>query len=317
MGLNRLLLFAALGVTVAIPPNIIFLQSDSFDGRLMDQVRPVVPSLLSPVSRASTLFIQTDATMYYKLILGELRNDFISKGTTFARHYCNSPQCVPSRTSMVTGRYVHESLTPNNGQGLALSTKTGALDENCISNWNERWCSEIAQKQNISATLIDMMAGAGYELALFGRFDIGAGILQDYPGTTGDGWVRTAFDARRFRSHVADLVLCFQHDGPELGILARGAALVGAMDSGPWNSTDENANDPFAADQAKANEVRGTLLQRRCPSTVTVTSEPLDRCTHGLQTTRPTLPCPQRRHGSCGWGSMHRIRPTRWAPPLS
>ena len=158
-----------LAVVQGTPPNIMFLQSDSFDGRLMDP---------------------TDVTMAYKLILGELRNDFISKGTTFARHYCNSPQCVPSRTSMATGRYVHDSLTANNGQGIARSTKTGLLDKNCVANWDSNWCSDLAIQQNISATLVDMMAGAGYELALFGRFDMGAGILQDYPGTTGDGWVR-------------------------------------------------------------------------------------------------------------------------------
>jgi len=49
-------------------------------------------------------------------------------------------------------------------------------------------------------------AGRPLPLCPFGRFDIGAGILDDYPGTDGDGW----------------------HDGPELGILARGAAIEGA-----------------------------------------------------------------------------------------
>jgi len=74
--------------------------------------------------------------------------------------------------------------------GLSSEHENGVLDVNCIANWDAGWCADLAVKQNVSATLIDMMAGAGYELALYGRFDMGAGILQDYPGTTGDGWVR-------------------------------------------------------------------------------------------------------------------------------
>jgi hypothetical protein len=39
-----------------------------------------------------------------------------SEGVNFVRHYTNSPQCVPSRTSMLTSRYVHDTDTSNNGQ---------------------------------------------------------------------------------------------------------------------------------------------------------------------------------------------------------
>ena len=37
---------------------------------------------------------------------------------------------------MMTGRYVHEMDTTNNGQGLARSTKTGKLDSGCVAAWN-------------------------------------------------------------------------------------------------------------------------------------------------------------------------------------
>jgi len=97
----------------------------------------------------------------------------------------------------------------------------------------------MAARQNISATLIDVMRAAGYRFAPFGRFDVGAGVLQDYPGTDGDGF----------------------HDGPELGILARGAALPGAIDArGPRANTDAADPDPFPADARRAAAAKAWLL---------------------------------------------------------
>jgi hypothetical protein len=113
---------------------------------------------------------------------------------------------------MMTSRYVHETGTTNNGQGLARSTKTGALDSNCVADWDDATCTQFAQRQNVSQTLLDVVAAAGYDLQLFGRFDVGAGILDDYPGTTGDGF----------------------HGGPYLGTLARGANIPGMAVCEDW-----------------------------------------------------------------------------------
>ena len=199
-------------------PNIIFLQADSVDGRLFDP---------------------TDAAMYSKLLIDAVRANYLSRGVTFARHYTTSPQCVPSRTSMVTSRYIHESWTPNNGQGLARSTRTGALDSSCVAAWGRAFCEATAARQNVSATFLDGLQQAGYRFAPFGRFDIGAGVLDDYPNTDGDGW----------------------HDGPELGILARGAAIGGAIDArGPRASTNTADPDAFPADQRRAGSARDWLL---------------------------------------------------------
>jgi arylsulfatase K len=198
-------------------PNIIWLQADSVDGRLFD-----------PTS-----------DMYTKLLIDAVRENYLNFGVNFVRHYTNSPQCVPSRTSMVTSRYVHDSWTPNNGQGLARSTVTGLLDENCVSTWGNRsFCEMTAARQNVSKTLIDVVKDSGYRFAPFGRFDFGGGILQDYPGTDGDGW----------------------HDGPELGILARGAAIDGPIDSrGPRANTNSNDPNPFPADQRRAENAKAWL----------------------------------------------------------
>lgn len=205
-------------------PNIIWLQSDSMDGRLHDP---------------------TDEVMFNKLLLRGFRS-WTDSGVTFVRHYSNSPQCVPSRTSMMTGRYVHSIATPNNGQGIAFSTLTGKLDVNCIAEWSEDWCSRTAaiqRQRGVNKTIIDVMRDMDYDLALFGRFDTGAGILQDYPHTNGDGW----------------------HDGPSLAILARGAALWGSINANPLSSTTENDHSPYQND-VRVQELALQWLQNRAPS---------------------------------------------------
>jgi arylsulfatase K len=199
-------------------PNIIWLQTDSMDGRLLDPTSPY----------------------YDKVKLRGIKGGLVAKGATFARHFTASPQCVPSRTSMLTGRYAHEMDTTNNGQGLARSTKTGVLDSNCVAAWNATTCAAFAAVQNQSFTLLDLLAGAGYDLQLFARFDVGAGVMDDYPahGPTGDGF----------------------HGGPVLDILARGANIPGATKEEPLNATRQDVADPYAADVAAGEKVVNFLM---------------------------------------------------------
>ena len=134
----------------------------------------------------------------------------------------------------MVGRYVSDIHTTNNGQGIARSTKTGKLDSYCVSEWNTSQCEAFAAEQNVSATLLDMVASAGYKLNLFGRFDVGAGIIDDYGGTTsGDGF----------------------HGGPSDVILARGSGINGESDTEPWSSTSTNDNDPYSHDSAITDDV--------------------------------------------------------------
>ena len=170
---------------------------------------------------------------YYKIFLRGIKSTLIEKGTSFSRHYCTSPQCVPSRTSLMTGRYVSDTGTTNNGQGIAASTKTGKLDSACVSNWNASQCAAFAAAQKVNATILDLLASAGYDLQLFGRVDAGAGILDDYAGTTGDGF----------------------HGGPSLPILSRGANIHGITKEEPYSASTESDPAPYATDVAHAASV--------------------------------------------------------------
>lgn len=214
----RTLLLALLsisGVVVySLAPNIIWLQTDSMDGRLLD-----------PTS-----------SYYYKLKIEHIKSRLVDNGVTFARHYTNSPQCVPSRTALMTGRYAHEARTTNNGNGLARSTMTGLLDTGCVAAWGESECELMAAHQgNQNFTILDLLKSAGYDLQLFSRFDAGAGIIQDYPQhqPSGDGF----------------------HGGPSLVILGRGADVPGTTKEEPFNATSSGDKNPYEVDQATGDRV--------------------------------------------------------------
>lgn len=217
--LSLMLLASALLAAAAArtQPNIIWLQSDSMDGRLLDPTSPY----------------------YEKVFIDGIKRELIGKGVSFVRHYTTSPQCVPSRTSLMTGRYVHETLTTNNGQGLARSTKTGALDSNCVRSWDAATCTEFARTQNQSYQILDLLAAAGYDLQLFARFDAGAGILDDYPAhvPTGDGF----------------------HGGPTLPIVSRGANIPGATKGDPYSSSSQTETNPYASDVKVGADVAAFL----------------------------------------------------------
>ena len=98
-----------------------------------------------------------------------------------------------------------------------------------MAQWGAPACELFAQQQRQNYTFLDLLASAGYDLQLFGRFDVGAGVLDDYPlhKPTGDGF----------------------HGGPTVDILARGANIPGATKEEPLGATEVNDTDPYAADQ--------------------------------------------------------------------
>merc|ERR1711998_172264 len=83
--------------------NILFLMCDSMDGRVLDPTSPLWDRVEMPHLRA-----------------------LAASGTNFVRTYAESPQCVPSRASMFTGRYTHEIKAWSNEVGVAMVPKVRA-----------------------------------------------------------------------------------------------------------------------------------------------------------------------------------------------
>lgn len=173
------------------------------DGRLVDETSPY----------------------FHKVALPALRT-LAANGVTFARTYTASPQCVPSRTSMLTSRYVHEINTWSNCQGIARSPATGKLDSNCVSEWSQAQCEAFAAEQNVNETFFDSLRSAGYRVQIIGRVDAGAGILDENPLATGDGF----------------------HGGPSLPIQSRAADIRRATQASPPSQVNDNTSRPYAGD---------------------------------------------------------------------
>lgn len=146
------------------PSNILFLMCDSMDGRVLDPTSPVSQRMEMPNLRK----------------LARL-------GTNFVRTYAASPQCVPSRTTMFAGRRIDQVRTWNNDQGLAAAPD-GKIDPSCLKNYDQERCAELAAAQGLKSTLADSLQGAGCELCIFGKVDVGAGIIEHNESTT-PGWV--------------------------------------------------------------------------------------------------------------------------------
>ena len=182
------------------------------DGRLMD-----------PASPYNSLWMMTG-----------LRRFLFPHAVTFTRHYTNSPQCVPSRTSMLSSRYVHQTATSNNGQGFAANLwgAPGSLDQGCVRSWNATQCAAFAARQNTSELFLHIAQRAGYQLHPFGRFDAGGGIVETFNGT-GDGF----------------------HGGPNLAILCREANIPGTTKADPLNTTSTSDPSPYGPDSAVAGSV--------------------------------------------------------------
>lgn len=138
-------------------PNILFLMADSMDGRVVDNQTPQSAAIELPF----------------------LRDFFLKEGTSFVRTYANSPQCVPSRASMCTGRRTDQIEAWSNEKGLA-SSPHGELDETCVKYFGAKKCTEYAKTQRYNETMFTAMSALGYGVDLYGKVDIGAGLLNNH-----------------------------------------------------------------------------------------------------------------------------------------
>jgi len=186
--------------------NILFLMSDSMDGRVLDPTSPV----------------------YKRLEMPNLRK-LAAQGANFIRTYAAAPQCVPSRTTMFAGRHTHEIKAWSNSQGVAgVPGKdwgtTAGIDPVCIKSYDLPTCTAMARAGNVTHTILDSLRDSAFEPHLYGKVDVGAGILSDWDegNATCDGY----------------------HGGPILPISARAADIQRATKGRPTANEDDNNVHP-------------------------------------------------------------------------
>jgi len=118
------------------------------------------------------------STQFPLMSMPNLRS-LAAQGTTLTRHYASSPQCVPGRTTLFSGRRIDESGGYNNGMGWGLTSDGAAVDPQCAAYYNADACRRFGQNlQRFNATLFDVLSQIGYDVFLIGKVDVGAGIIE-------------------------------------------------------------------------------------------------------------------------------------------
>eukprot|EP00912_Choanoflagellata_sp_UC4_P000515 UC4_evm3s321 len=89
---------------------------------------------------------------------------------------------VSSRSSMMTGRRTDEIRVYDNFVGVvAVDGDPTEIDEYCLSTFGEFACKNFAKFQQAPRTWIDELAASGYNISLYGKMHVGAGLSR-YPG---------------------------------------------------------------------------------------------------------------------------------------
>lgn len=204
------------GTAMAKPLNVIMLVADSMDGRLLDPHAP----------------------KWHEVAMPNLRG-LAASGANFRNAYTNSPVCAPSRAVALTSRWIHESGVFNNYQELPLNTATGGMDQDCVQLYGLAQCQAWAEQYPIKSILFDAFEDSGYDVAVFGKVDIGAGCPERFANSTGGA----------------------DHTGVELRSVPRGADI--ALDSmGAPSSNANNSQGPSPSDSTVASEAVAWLSAR-------------------------------------------------------
>ena len=222
--------------------NLLWLMSDSFDGRFLDPAAP----------------------QWHQVALPNLRA-LASRGTNYVRTYANSPQCVPSRSSMMMGRHTHHIGAYSNSMGLAYrydpsfvaplhacanafnmslcesmqrgystAAQTGEgteaghgliqkeyVDKQCKVKWNQSICHHMAGQwqSGVNHTTPDVLRAlrdfGKVDVNVYGKVDIGFGFLEEFANATQDGF----------------------HGGPTMSIHTRSADIHGPTKPDPRSIT--------------------------------------------------------------------------------
>lgn len=184
--------------------NVLLLLSDSMDGRVLDPGSPIASKVHTPAF-----------------------DELARNGVNFANAYAASPQCVPSRTTLLSGRRTDQTRTFSNGKGFAAAP-SGELDALCVKSWDEETCEAWSREQNLTSTLLHSLRDAAlYEVQVFGKTDVGGNVNRDFgPYGASDGF----------------------HGGPSLPILTRSADIRKPTKPRPTNITDEHDDDVHPED---------------------------------------------------------------------
>ena len=158
----------------------------------------------------------------------------LNEGTSFISTYTGSPQCVPGRAVLFSGRRTDEQGAYNNNMGWGKSSNNKTIDSACSGFYGNKTCEWFASFQNYNYTILDAMIDNGYNVYLYGKVDVGGGIIElpSQSNSTADGF----------------------HHGPDpewgLPIFTRSAniqkALVGLKN--PMNITNDNNNNVHHSD---------------------------------------------------------------------
>jgi len=219
--MNKFIILFALWVNEVAakkkPPNILFLMCDSMDGRVVDPTSPVSKMVHTP---------------YF--------DSLASEGVNFVRTYTPSPQCVPARTAMVTGRRTDQIRCFENGIGIAASLN-GTLDLNCLDKFDEETCTTWKNEQGVIETFYDTIETAGLDVQLFGKLDVGANTLT------------------RFGPHVSFSGFI---QGPDLSTISRSADIRKPTRSNPLDFTHDDVDEVHPEDWKTIGECIEWLKNR-------------------------------------------------------
>ena len=141
------LALALMPAAVLASPNILFLMTDSQDGRLLDP---------------------TDRALYPAQNMPNLER-LARSGVNFVRAYTPAPQCTPARASLYSGLRTDRNRVWANGHGLARVPATGGLDSKCTDQFDNATCLAWANEQNVTSTWNDTLANVGYNVTILGK----------------------------------------------------------------------------------------------------------------------------------------------------
>eukprot|EP01084_Bolivina_argentea_P249236 417130_1 len=209
--------------------NILFLQSDEMEGRVLDPSSP-----------------------YWNIVEMPNLRSLASSGINFVNTYCNSPLCAPSRASMWAGRYVNNILAWSNSKSLAAQVEDPSkADPNCaqIIGYGEQWCIDMGKQQNVTTTIKQSMISAGYDAQLYGKTAFGAGMGGGFEGSNNGNW--STQSCIPSNHHYCT--------GEPIHAWTRGANLNASEWQRPWanswiNITAESGSAHAAHDQNVSNE---------------------------------------------------------------